>query len=172
MISSLGPGDDQDVDIDGSGDFVTVDIVATLLDDDGETIGQIELSRDFAVLSLDIGGDSRGGVGDSGKFRFDLENNSGTDITLNGLRIVSTSNDAEEADQLEDSDGNEIISPERGPIEVGDDEITTFDTNVTIENGETVERLEFDEFDEGMNNESITIEVRADTGAKATLTID
>lgn len=153
----LAVGEAVEVGVSGDSDSVPV-AIAVELQDDGETVGSIELQRDFAVSQagqIRITPDVKP-VGGSGKYRFELENTGDIDVTMKAISIVETTHPT--AAKVRNGDiltvksgnGNRIegrIVFEPIPIE---DTFVPFDTSVRLDTGVWKE-FEFDEFQNGEN---------------------
>jgi hypothetical protein len=100
---SLAPGDDKEVAINGDGDSAPVSVTAELpSSSDPQTT--ISLTRDYALKSqadqIKLTANVKP-TGNSGKYKFELENTGSTGVTIVGIGINETSND----DATEVSDG-------------------------------------------------------------------
>jgi len=119
FVLELDPGPDQSetVNLDTSG-VTPIEVTATLRDDSDESIGSIELEREFGVpqasqLRLTANVES---AGNSGKFTFEIINDSDDiNVTIDAVAIadgtVDGDNDPDEVDTELSSDNTEAPGP-------------------------------------------------------------
>lgn len=119
----LDPDESQTVEIDSdTSGLKTIDLTATLFDENAQSVGSIELEREFGVPQseqLSLSGDF-GGKGGSGKFEFTIKNDGDIQVQIKEVAInYATVNDNPDpvriTDELVDDTGGNNAS---GPIEV------------------------------------------------------
>lgn len=148
----LAIGASVEVGVTGDSESVPVDVEAELRRN-GETVGSIELLRDFAVSQagqVQVTPNVKS-AGNSGKYEYELENTGEIDVTIKALSIVETTETT--AAEVRNGgilnvNGTSVVS---SPIPV-DDTFAAFDSNVALEIGDT-QTFEFDRFvDDSGNN--------------------
>ena len=184
----LEPGDSRGVEIQSEDDSedALVDIT-TDLSKDGTKTGEITLRRDFAVPQSEIvdftgEADTAGG---SGQFEFDLRNTGDKDVTLTGVGINATTNDADEVSAPGNNasleGGGQSLVTEPIPIDSSDPDDYThreFDSSFVLSEDQTSNfdfnrfRSDGDGIDMRGQNVRITVSFGDDSSKEIDLCLD
>ena len=198
LAPSGDDGDSQQVEMTADVSEIDVDVSATF------DSGTIDLTRTFEIpqaSQIDVTA-SVDSTGNSGEFRFGLENMGTIDAVVDSIRIDETSNDATEvrkktifrlySSDEQNEDQRQLIS---NPLTVGASQLTQFDDDggspdtVTLTHNDTEGEqgpesiFEFDRFVEpkkngngyqgvGMDGERVTITVGFDDGSSRQFVLD
>lgn len=173
---SLDPNEERSVEIeaDSSGVF-TVSLDVTLFDDSGQKTGSILMDREFGVpqaaqISLTANIDN---AGNSGKFRFEIENDGDIDVEINAVAVnYATVNDNPDpvriTDAMRDETGsNDAQGPipvlNRAPDELDSEDFTPFSNPIPLDQGDLndfeADKLEDEDGGNAKYNEGGTLDI-------------